>query len=91
MKTASPYRILILCVLTIPLAAAGCASHSLRPGVWEMSVQAQDYENHEAVEVPKREVERLSELAKQVMESVFELRVPLRVDVGVGASWREAH
>jgi DNA polymerase-1 len=42
-------------------------------------------------EAPKREVERLSEQARAVMESVFQLRVPLRVDVGVGRSWREAH
>jgi DNA polymerase-1 len=42
-------------------------------------------------EAPKREVERLSEQARTVMESVFQLRVPLRVDVGVGSSWREAH
>jgi DNA polymerase-1 len=42
-------------------------------------------------EAPKGEVERLSEQARGVMESVFQLRVPLRVDVGVGRSWREAH
>ncbi len=42
-------------------------------------------------EAPKGEVERLSEQARAVMESVFQLRVPLRVDVGVGRSWREAH
>ena len=42
-------------------------------------------------EAPKGEVEHLSERAKEVMESVFQLRVPLRVDVGVGRSWREAH
>jgi DNA polymerase-1 len=42
-------------------------------------------------EAPKGEVEPLSERAKEVMESVFQLRVPLRVDVGVGRSWREAH
>jgi DNA polymerase-1 len=42
-------------------------------------------------EAPQREVERLSERAKEIMESVFQLRVPLRVDVGVGRSWREAH
>jgi DNA polymerase-1 len=42
-------------------------------------------------EAPKGEVERLSEQARAVMESVFQLRVPLRVDIGAGRSWREAH
>ncbi|MEN8182566.1 MAG: DNA polymerase I [Myxococcota bacterium] len=42
-------------------------------------------------EAPEAEVEGLSAGAREVMESVFQLRVPLRVDVGVGRSWREAH
>jgi DNA polymerase-1 len=42
-------------------------------------------------EAPEREVEAVSEQARAVMESVFELSVPLRVDVGSGRSWREAH
>ncbi len=42
-------------------------------------------------EVPEGDCEALCRLARAQMESVFELRVPLLVDVGVGASWREAH
>ena len=41
-------------------------------------------------ETPLAEVERVSALAKEVMEGVVELKVPLVVDVGVGASWGEA-
>jgi len=33
----------------------------------------------------------LGELARTRMQGVFELAVPLVVDVGVGANWREAH
>jgi DNA polymerase-1 len=43
------------------------------------------------LEAPEGEVEIVSEQARTVMESVFELAVPLRVDVGIGRSWREAH
>jgi DNA polymerase-1 len=42
-------------------------------------------------EVAPAEVERVTELVRERMEAVFSLRVPLQVDVGVGANWREAH
>ena len=41
--------------------------------------------------VPKDEVERLSAMVKDVMESVVELKVPLIADVSYGATWAEAH
>ncbi len=41
-------------------------------------------------EVPKAEVEALSELVRDTMEGVCELRVPLVADVSVGANWAEA-
>lgn len=42
-------------------------------------------------EVPEPEVASLEPLVRARMESVLPLRVPLVVDVGLGASWREAH
>ena len=42
-------------------------------------------------EAPGAELESLSGLVRRCMESVYELRVPLRVDVGSGRNWREAH
>jgi DNA polymerase-1 len=42
-------------------------------------------------EVPKAEVEELSALVKDKMESVHALDVPLVADVGVGMNWAEAH
>ncbi len=41
-------------------------------------------------EVPKDEIETLSELVRQTMEGVCELRVPLVADVSVGDNWAEA-
>ncbi len=41
-------------------------------------------------EVPEAEVEALSALVRETMESVAELRVPLLADVSVGANWAEA-
>ena len=42
-------------------------------------------------EVPEQEVERVKKLVRDVMEGVMSLRVPLRVDIGTGRSWAEAH
>jgi DNA polymerase-1 len=42
-------------------------------------------------ETPSPELPALSALVRRCMESVYELRVPLRVDIGSGRNWREAH
>jgi DNA polymerase-1 len=42
-------------------------------------------------EIPPVEVDALTALVVERMEGVWPLRVRLRVDVGVGANWREAH
>jgi len=42
-------------------------------------------------EAPEPEIEELRRRVPERMEAVLPLRVPLVVDVGVGANWREAH
>ncbi len=42
-------------------------------------------------DVPKKELEKTSELVKTVMETVAHLDVPLVVDTGFGNNWDEAH
>jgi DNA polymerase-1 len=42
------------------------------------------------LEVPEAEVERTEQVVKQEMESVYEMAVPLLVDVGAGKNWMEA-
>lgn len=42
-------------------------------------------------EAPNEEIEALRELVKEAMENAVELRVPLVVDIGTGASWAAAH
>lgn len=42
-------------------------------------------------EVPEEELAALETLVKAEMEGVYELRVPLQVDIKVGRSWGEAH
>jgi DNA polymerase-1 len=42
-------------------------------------------------EVPEQEVERVKKLVREVMEGVMPLCVPLRVDIGTGKNWAEAH
>jgi DNA polymerase-1 len=41
-------------------------------------------------DVPPGEVETMTELVRSYMEGVAELKVPLVVDIGVGANWLEA-
>jgi DNA polymerase I len=43
------------------------------------------------LEVRSDAVEQVAEAVRERMTSAAELRVPLRVDVGVGANWDEAH
>ena len=42
-------------------------------------------------EAPEAELEALGQLVRSRMESVYALRVPLRVDIETGRNWREAH
>jgi DNA polymerase-1 len=42
-------------------------------------------------EIYKPELQKMKELIKKEMESVFTLNVPLTVDVGMGENWHEAH
>ena len=42
-------------------------------------------------EVAEADVPNLSKLVAKTMERALDLKVPLVVDVGVGANWREAH
>lgn len=42
-------------------------------------------------EVPDAEVDTVKELARRTMSSVATLKVPLKVDVGAGRSWADAH
>jgi len=41
-------------------------------------------------EAPEAELERAREIVKAEMESAYPLKVPLRVDIGVGQNWKEA-
>jgi DNA polymerase I len=42
-------------------------------------------------EVPMAEIEEMKALVKETMEGVWELKVPLKVNVAVGDNWAEAH
>ncbi|HIJ56008.1 MAG TPA: DNA polymerase I [Deltaproteobacteria bacterium] len=42
-------------------------------------------------EVPPEEVETVSNLVKNVMEGVWDLKVPLKVNISSGNNWAEAH
>jgi DNA polymerase-1 len=42
-------------------------------------------------ESPPEEVDAVAALVKRIMEGVWELKVPLKVNVSVGGNWAEAH
>lgn len=43
------------------------------------------------LEVPEQDVDRVSEKVADLMSSVAQLSVPLKVDVGAGSNWAKAH
>ena len=42
-------------------------------------------------EVPNDELDEMTRLVTDIMENVWDLKVPLRVNVAVGSNWAEAH
>jgi DNA polymerase-1 len=42
-------------------------------------------------EVPPHELDSVPRLVKEIMEGIWDLKVPLRVNVALGANWAEAH
>jgi len=40
-------------------------------------------------EVPDPEIDALSQMVKQSMEGVMQLKIPLTVDISVGKNWGE--
>jgi len=40
-------------------------------------------------EVPEAEIETMRELVRDRMENVWELKVPLLVEAGIGPNWRD--
>ncbi len=43
------------------------------------------------LEVPEKELEQVKDIARKVMENIWELKVPLKVNLAWGANWAEAH
>jgi DNA polymerase-1 len=42
-------------------------------------------------ELPPEELRSVEKLVRSIMEGVYKLRVPLKVDIKVGKNWAEAH
>ena len=42
-------------------------------------------------EVPEQAVDKIKELVREKMEGVVQLKVPLKVGIGTGKNWQEAH
>ena len=42
-------------------------------------------------EVPEQEMDQIKILVREEMEGAMSLKVPLKVDIGGGKNWREAH
>jgi DNA polymerase-1 len=42
-------------------------------------------------EVPSEELDVVTPLVKEIMENIWDLKVPLKVNVAVGENWAEAH
>jgi len=42
-------------------------------------------------EVPPEELEAAKKLIKKIMEGIWDLKVPLKVNIASGLNWAEAH
>jgi DNA polymerase-1 len=42
-------------------------------------------------EVPEAQLDKIKELVREKMENVVQLKVPLKVGIGSGKNWQEAH
>lgn len=42
-------------------------------------------------EVQEKKVAQVTEMVREIMEGIMPLRVPLKVDIGIGANWADAH
>lgn len=54
----------------------------------EMILQVHDELNFN---VPNNEIERIKSLVTEEMENACQLQIPLKVDIGIGKNWLEAH
>lgn len=73
----------------IKIAMVRIAARIQREGLrTEMVLQVHDELNFN---VPLDEVEQVRELVRQEMEGAYPLSVPLRVEIGEGQNWLEAH
>ena len=43
------------------------------------------------IETENQELDLVKNEVKKIMESVLNLRIPLKVDIGTGKNWDEAH
>jgi DNA polymerase-1 len=43
------------------------------------------------LEVPPEELDQIKKLVKQEMEGVWQLKIPLKVNLDTGQNWSEAH
>ena len=64
--------------------------NQLKEGNWKSKMLLQVHDEL-VFEVPKSELEALKTMVQTEMEKAYTLKVPLVVDIGVGANWLEAH
>ncbi len=64
--------------------------NQLKEGNWKSKMLLQVHDEL-VFEVPKGELEALKTMVQTEMENAYTLKVPLVVDIGVGANWLEAH
>lgn len=73
----------------IKVAMIRIAEH-LRKDRWKAKMILQIHDEL-VFDVPSNEVEKLSEMVRRDMEGAIALSVPIKVDIGVGKNWYEAH
>ena len=88
-RTAVNTPIQVTAADLIKVAMIRIAEH-LRRETWKSKMILQIHDEL-VFEVPSDEVEKLSDLVRREMEGALDLSVPVKVDIGVGENWYEAH
>ena len=65
-------------------------SNKLKDGKFKSKMTMQVHDEL-VFEVHRNEIERLSEMVVNEMENALPLKVPVKVDTGIGDNWFEAH
>jgi integrase len=84
-----PYRLVGLLLYGCGLRLAECVG--LRVQCFNLDAMLLTVHDELVFEMPPDEVEAVGRRVENIMEGIWDLRVPLKVNLAIGSNWAEAH